>query len=81
MVKNDIALEINTSTLRKGFSETMPGKEFLNIYEDAGGIKVTVGADTHLADDLSAGCDYAGSLITGRLKSVVYIARKPHPWP
>ena len=77
MVKNSISLEINTSTLRKGLSETMPGKEFLKLYEDAGGIYVTIGADTHLADDLSAGYDFASSLVTGRLKSVVYIGRKP----
>lgn len=77
MVKNDIALEINTSSLRKGLSETMPGRDLLKIYEDAGGIKVTIGGDTHLADDLSAGYAYASSLVTGRLKSVVYIGRKP----
>ena len=77
MVKNDIALEINTSSLRSGLSETMPDKEFLKIYEDAGGIKITIGADTHLIEDLSAGYDYASSLITGKLKSVVYINREP----
>ncbi len=77
MVKNGIALEINTSSLRKGLTESMPDKEFLNIYQDVGGVKVTIGADTHSIEELAQGYDYANNLITGKLKNVVYISRKP----
>jgi histidinol phosphatase-like PHP family hydrolase len=55
----------------------MPDKEILKIYEDVGGIKITIGADTHFLEDISVGYDYASSLITGRLRSVVYINREP----
>ncbi len=77
MISNDIALEINTSSLRKGLTETMPDKEFLLIYEDAGGKKVTVGADTHAVEDLASGYEYANSLISGVMESTVFINRKP----
>ena len=79
MAKNDIALEINTSSLRRGLTEAMPDREFLKMYEQAGGTRVTIGSDAHSPDDLAAGYDYACSLITGRLTSVVYINREPVP--
>jgi len=76
MVKNDIALEINTSSLRKGLDETMPGKEFLEIYKEVGGVKVTLGADTHCTEELASGYEYANSLILQGLKSTIYINRE-----
>lgn len=77
MIKKDIALEINTSSLRKGLTESMPSKEFLNIYEGMGGEKVTIGADTHSPEELASGYEYADSLISGKLRNTVYINRKP----
>ncbi|MFW6287602.1 MAG: histidinol-phosphatase HisJ family protein [bacterium] len=76
MVDNNIALEINTSSLRKGLDESMPDKDLLQIYNDCGGITITHGADTHLVNDLAADFDYASSLITGNLKSAVFIQRE-----
>lgn len=77
MVKNDIALEINTSSLRKGLSESMPDKELLEIYKKVGGVKVTIGADTHKTRDLAADYDHAAALVEEPLKNVMYIQRKP----
>ncbi|MFP4661759.1 MAG: histidinol-phosphatase HisJ family protein [Halanaerobiales bacterium] len=76
MVENNIALEINTSSMRKGLAESMPDKDLLDIYSYAGGIMITLGADTHLLNDLAADYDYARSLITGNLRSTVFIERK-----
>lgn len=76
MIKNDIALEINTSSLRRGLNEAMPDRDLLMIYKKTGGSKITIGADTHNADDLSSGYDYARSLVDGNMKSIVYIRRK-----
>ncbi len=76
MVKNNIALEINTSSLRKGLTECMPDKELLEIYKDAGGVMITQGADTHSAEELAAGYKDARSLISGKLKSTIFIERQ-----
>ena len=56
MTKNDIALEINTSSLRKGrANEAMPGKELLTFYKKCGGRMLTVGSDAHVSSDIGAG--------------------------
>lgn len=77
MVKNNIALEINTSSLRKGLTEVMPGRDMIELYRKAGGVKMTIGADTHRAEDLAADYDSAVEQINEPLKNVVYIQRKP----
>lgn len=77
MVKNNLALEINTSSLRKGLAETMPGQELLELYEKTGGTKVTYGSDAHSVSDLAAGYKQAHQLIAGKLESTIYIERKP----
>ena len=77
LVQNEIALEINTSALRKGLSETMPGKELLMIYRDVGGTFVTVGSDAHDDKDLAADNSVAKQLIQSLgLQEVIYIGRK-----
>ncbi|MCL2030667.1 MAG: histidinol-phosphatase HisJ family protein [Oscillospiraceae bacterium] len=65
MVRRGICLEINTSTLRKGFSETMPDKAILEVYKACGGRYVTVGSDAHHTGDVAAGWEYAAGLIGG----------------
>lgn len=76
MIKNNIALEINTSSLRKGLDEAMPGSEMLDIYEKAGGKKITFGADTHSIHDLAFGYDLFEAMIAKRFDNIVYINRK-----
>ena len=63
MINNNICLEINTSSLRKGLTESMPGKEILSIYKSRGGKYVTVGSDAHKPEDLAADHLYAKKLI------------------
>jgi len=55
MVKNGIALEINTSGLRQGLCHTMPKTDILTLYRKAGGEKVTVGSDAHCALQVGEG--------------------------
>jgi len=52
MVENDLALEINTSSLRKGLDEPMPGEALLRHYAAQGGRYVTLGSDAHSAQEL-----------------------------
>ena len=77
LVEKDMILEINTSSLRKGHAQTMPGKELLEIYQANGGKYVTIGSDAHVVADI--GADY---MVTKRLiediglQEVVYRKRK-----
>ena len=62
-VDNGIVLEINTSSLRRECSETMPGDELICLYREAGGKYVTVGSDAHSAPELAADRTAAEKLI------------------
>lgn len=77
LLAQDKVMEINTSSLRKGHTETMPGKELLEIYKANDGQYVTIGSDAHTAEDLGAGYAVAKALAeeTG-LQEVVYRKRK-----
>jgi histidinol-phosphatase (PHP family) len=76
MTKNNISLEINTSSLRKGLSETMPSKELLTVYEKAGGVNITVGSDAHSTMDLAKGYDKAIEMLSPALVNGFYRKRK-----
>ena len=79
MVKNDICLEINTSSLRKNITEAMPDKEILSIYKSCGGKYITIGSDAHNVDELSADNAYAKNLIDHfDFEEVIFIQRKMH---
>jgi len=76
MIENDISLEINTSSLRKGLSVSMPDDDFLKLYKSVGGKYITYGSDSHITDDLAADYDYALNLIDSNgLAKVSYIQR------
>lgn len=77
MLHNNILLEINTSSLRKGMNSSMPDKELLNLYKKCGGRYVTIGSDAHSADELAADYDYAVNLVKFiGIKRAVYKNRK-----
>ena len=52
IIKKDIALELNTSGLRKALGRTLPDEKLLKYYRQLGGKLVTVGSDSHRAEDL-----------------------------
>jgi len=77
MVKNNICMEINTSTLRKSMAEPMPGRDILAIYKSCGGRYVTVGSDAHRPGELAAGRARARELIEYfGFREVIFIQRK-----
>ncbi len=77
LLDKDMVIEINTSSLRKGHSETMPGGELLEIYKACGGKYVTIGSDAHEIKDLAADNHVAKKLIEElSLQEVVYENRK-----
>ena len=57
LVKNEKALEINTSGLRQNLGKTMPEEDVVRRFKQLGGEFVTVGSDAHYAKDIGAGVD------------------------
>lgn len=53
MTESGVALELNTSGLRKG-DGTSPTEELLALYRDCGGTLVSCGSDAHLVSDCGA---------------------------
>ena len=54
MAKNNLCLEINTSSLRRGLNENMPNYDVLKLYD---GEYYTAGSDSHFADELYSDID------------------------
>jgi len=77
MHSNGIILEINTSSLRKGLSDTMPGNVILEIYCSEGGKYVTIGSDAHSVPELAADNAATRKFIGNQgLQEVIFIERK-----
>jgi len=77
MRQTGLVLEINTSSLRKGCDELMPGEALLRQYMARGGQYVTLGSDAHVAEDLYAGVDEARGLAEGlELRPVRFVKRE-----
>ncbi|MBE7091964.1 MAG: histidinol-phosphatase HisJ family protein [Clostridiales bacterium] len=55
IIKNNIALEINTSALKTGIKDFLPDKEIVNRYLDMGGKMLTLGSDAHASENASYG--------------------------
>ena len=73
LLDKNMIIEINTSSLRKGYNETMPGNELLEIYKANGGKYVAIGSDAHEVKDLGADNYIAKKLIKDfSLQEVVY---------
>ncbi len=63
LVKKGIALEVNTSPLRKGLDECSPDYEILHRFQRLGGTRVLVGSDAHRCRDMGRGFQYAAALL------------------
>ncbi len=76
-VDNGLVLEINTSSLRAGANEFMPGQEILELYKQAGGKHIMTGSDSHVVRDLGAGILQARQILKANgLNSGVFRNRK-----
>ena len=77
MLSNGIILEINTSSLRNGLEDTMPGPAILELYCAQGGKFVTIGSDAHSAKSLAADNAVARGLAKRMgLREVIFSQRK-----
>lgn len=77
LLEKEMILEINTSSLRKGLTTTMPDSEILQIYKNNGGQFVTIGSDAHEVKDVGADYETAQKVVEQLgLKIVVYKKRQ-----
>lgn len=54
LIRRDIALEINTSVVRKFGFPADPGPELLKLYREMGGKRISLGSDAHRRDQIGA---------------------------
>lgn len=59
LIKNNKALEINSSGLRKKIGCTLPDSDLIKRYKDLGGKYITIGSDAHNTTDLGANLEDA----------------------
>ncbi len=52
LIRRDMALELNVSTLWKGLGIAMPTLELLKLYREQGGRLITVGSDAHSPENV-----------------------------
>lgn len=57
LIRQGIALEINTSTIRRDGLEPSAGYPLIDTYLELGGKRLTVGSDAHFAEDIGADFD------------------------
>jgi len=66
LIHRGIALEVNTSGLRKRINRLSPPYELLKLYKEVGGELVTIGSDAHNTSDIFSGIPHT----YGRLLSL-----------
>lgn len=57
LIKNEKALEINTSGLRQAIADFLPDKQLVEKFKKMGGKYITIGSDAHFAYDVGKGCE------------------------
>ncbi len=63
IIERNIALELNTSGLRRKEESTYPISEILELFRELGGTLVTVGSDTHREPHVFYGLDKGAELL------------------
>ncbi|MDR1734570.1 MAG: histidinol-phosphatase HisJ family protein [Oscillospiraceae bacterium] len=77
VIRNGMALEINTSGLRQNLGVTLPDEHFLRRYRQLGGERITFGSDAHYTKHLGLGLDRGIAMAKqiGFEKQCLYIRR------
>lgn len=78
LVKRGIALEINSSPIRKGYSDVNPSDSIVEMYTSHGGRNVTIGSDAHSCEEIGQDFNRIGEKIMKyQLQVTNFINRKP----
>ena len=83
LIRNGIALEINTSTIRRPVKQTSPGAMVLDWYREMGGELLTIGSDAHSPVDLATGWETAVEMVraAGYTHLTTFSNRNPYLIP
>jgi len=83
VIERGKGIEINTSGLRQGVNETLPGLYILKLYKALGGKILTIGSDAHEKENIGANITDGLSLAlkAGFTEICTFKGRKPifHP--
>ncbi len=79
LIKNDKALEINTSGLFMDMKDTLPNISYVKRFKALGGKYITVGSDSHYADKVLRGIHTGYSLVRAAGFDSVTIFREHNP--
>ena len=79
----DLVPEVNTSTLRQGLDEPMPGPQTIGRFAALGGGIMALGSDAHLPESVGAGFDRAAGMLreAGISRLAVYRDRRRQVLP
>lgn len=80
LAQNGRGIEINTSGLRQGFGDCFPNLKYVKLFRDMGGEIVTIGSDSHTANDIAANAaDGINLAAAAGFKRLAYFRkRKPY---
>jgi histidinol-phosphatase (PHP family) len=80
--QRDIALEVNTGTLRRPIQQTSPSAEILTWFHEEGGRWITIGSDAHSPEYVGAGFEKAIRSISnaGFEHLASFTTRQPSPF-
>ncbi len=76
LIRNDCALEVNTSGLRQVYGKTLPTLDILRLYRELGGTYITLGSDAHTPNDLAAGISEGLALVKAAGFREIYFFEK-----
>lgn len=79
IIKNDIALEVNTGSFRSGLKYPNPCPSILKRYHELGGKLLTLGADAHKTADIAAHFDDIPELLKDCGFNSYYVYKKHVP--
>ena len=79
LVKNNKALEINTSTISKPLARPMADRDILNRYKEFGGCLITLGSDAHKKEELGRDLDKGIELLKSLGFTSYYYYEKHNP--
>lgn len=63
IIKRNIALEVNTSSLATALSSFMPSTDIIKRYYDMGGRLITIGSDAHISSNIGSGLEQAAQAL------------------
>jgi len=79
----DLAIEVNTATLRRSVQQPTPDRKVLRWFQQEGGRWVTLGSDAHAPEDVGYGLDQAlrDAVQAGFDHLARFEGRRPLRWP